>query len=64
MQLALSKDTIDLLGELLEKEQDEMDAVDPNEEGCLLDQDEYAKRMAALDELQDLTAKCRTEEAG
>lgn len=64
MQLALSKDAVDLLDELLEKERDEMDVTDPNEEGCWLDQDEYDSRMSALDELEGLATKCRAEEAG
>lgn len=64
MQLSLSENAVDLLNELLEKEQDEMDVIDPKEKGCLLDQDEYDARMAALDELQDIVTKCRAEEAG
>lgn len=62
MQLSLSKDAVDLLDELLEKERDAMDAVDPNEEGCLLDQDEYDSRMSALDELQDLVVQMQDKE--
>lgn len=62
MRFALSKDAVDLLDELLQKERDEMDNTDPNEPGCLLSQDEYDEREAALDELQDIVAKCK--EAG
>lgn len=62
MRFALSKDAVDLLDELLEKERDNMDATNPREKGCLLSQDEYDEREAALDELQDIVAKCK--EAG
>ena len=62
MQFALSKDAVDLLDELLEKERDALDDTDPNEAGCLLSKDEYNSRMAALNELQGIVAKCKEED--
>lgn len=61
MRFALSKDAVDLLDELLEKERDEMDVTDPREKGCLLSQEEYDERMSALDELQRLCLQAKEE---
>lgn len=54
MQLSLSENAVDLLGELLQKERDAMDNTDPNDEECFFSQEEYDSRIAALDELQGM----------
>lgn len=62
MRFALSKNAVDLLGELLQAESNGLSVLDPDIEGCFLDKDELAERKAALSELQDLAHKYEWDE--